>query len=233
MNNMQAIKTKSSKGLGYHFLPRRFQRANILTWLKRVHAWTGVWGALLFLLVGISGFLLNHHSLLEIDTGPPEITQLILEVDPERMTSPDTFAGWVKDELQIKTEPSQPSKKKAKPATFAGSEREQLAEWRVRFSGPNASLEASYIVGANIASITSRQNNVLALLKNLHKGSGLGIAWILFFDALTGALIFMSITGILLWSKLHGSRLVGIGLLFGGVMAAVLAAIPSILMPAI
>ena len=53
---------------GLLFVPKRWQRAAVLQWLKRIHAWTGLWGALLFLLLGTSGVLLNHRSILKIET---------------------------------------------------------------------------------------------------------------------------------------------------------------------
>ena len=53
---------------GLLFLPRGWQRADALRWLKKVHAWTGFWGAVLFLMMGTSGFLLNHRSILKIET---------------------------------------------------------------------------------------------------------------------------------------------------------------------
>lgn len=51
------------------FLPRFANRTDVIQWLKRIHAWTGFWGALIFLLLGTSGLLLNHRSTLKIDTG--------------------------------------------------------------------------------------------------------------------------------------------------------------------
>ena len=53
---------------GLLFVPKSWQRVKIINWLKRIHAWAGFWGALLFLLMGTSGFLLNHRDKLKIDT---------------------------------------------------------------------------------------------------------------------------------------------------------------------
>lgn len=43
---------------GLFFVPRKWQTATLIKWLKRIHAWSGFWGAVLFLLMGTSGFLL-------------------------------------------------------------------------------------------------------------------------------------------------------------------------------
>src|SRR5690349_20141788 len=42
------------------FLPDALRKGSLLKWLKRVHAWLGLWGAVLGLLFGVTGILLNH-----------------------------------------------------------------------------------------------------------------------------------------------------------------------------
>ena len=42
------------------------RRQRALRWLRQAHGWIGLWGALLGLLFGISGFLLNHRNLLKL-----------------------------------------------------------------------------------------------------------------------------------------------------------------------
>ena len=54
--------------------------------------------------------------------------------------------------------------------------------------------------------------NLLATLNRLHMATGASAAWILLTDTLAGALIALSLTGILLWTKLHGSRLLALGI---------------------
>ena len=48
---------------------------------------------------------------------------------------------------------------------------------------------------------------MFALLTRLHKGVGMGVGWVLLADTLAGGLVFLSLTGLLLWTRLHGSRL--------------------------
>jgi uncharacterized protein len=75
------------------FVPARLQRTHILIWLKRVHAWTGLWGAALFLLLGVSGFLLNHRNVLKIEAGAPvELSEVALPVAPGTIVD-DTGPG--------------------------------------------------------------------------------------------------------------------------------------------
>ena len=40
----------------------RSRRATFIKWLRKVHGWVGLWGAVLGLLFGTTGFLLNHRG---------------------------------------------------------------------------------------------------------------------------------------------------------------------------
>ena len=46
----------------------------------------------------------------------------------------------------------------------------------------------------------------------MHKGVGMNIGWILLVDSFAGAMLLLSITGVLLWTKMRGSRLALVGL---------------------
>ena len=47
-------------------LDPRSRRGIFLKWLRKTHAWIGLWGAALGLLFGITGILQNHRSILKI-----------------------------------------------------------------------------------------------------------------------------------------------------------------------
>ena len=57
-------------------------------------------------------------------------------------------------------------------------------------------------------------NGFIATLTNLHKGVGMPVPWILLIDTLAGSLIFLSISGAILWWETHRRRLVGL-VIFG------------------
>jgi hypothetical protein len=59
--------------------------------------------------------------------------------------------------------------------------------------------------------------NAWALLTRLHTGTGATAAWVLLVDTLAGALITLALSGLLLWSRLHGSRLTALGIALGSV----------------
>jgi hypothetical protein len=80
---------------------------------------------------------------------------------------------------------------------------------------PDAKVTVTYVPGANHATAKREATGFLGTLKNLHKGVGLPIAWVLLIDTIAGALVTMAVTGFLLWSRLHGTRLLA-GVLVGG-----------------
>jgi uncharacterized protein len=54
------------------------------------------------------------------------------------------------------------------------------------------------------------------------------MVWVLFLDTIAGALIVMSLTGFLLWTRLHGPRLLAGGLVGGSLALAAWAVLPNL-----
>lgn len=220
---------------GLFFVPGTWQSPKFLRWLKRVHAWTGFWGALFFLMMGISGFLLNHRGQMKIDTGEPvEVSTVQLPIVPGTITDADGLGKWAKKTLDLPVKAQAPkgapaegaaraAKATSETARFMGKDVGKVESWTRSFNMPDARVTVDYVPGANHVTAKRENNGVLGTLKNLHKGVGLPIAWVLFIDTIAGALITMALTGFLLWTRLHGSRLLA-GALAGGALAWALAA---------
>ena len=224
---------------GLLFVPKSWQRAKVINWLKRIHAWTGFWGALIFLLMGTSGFLLNHRDTLKIDTGKPvEVSAMTIAVAPGTITDADGLGRWAKRTLGIKAEAKPP---RAGPSDgpgrgrgegagrargegagrdagpdrrFMGRKLPETEQWTRVFNLADGKVTVEYVPGATFVSAKREDAGALNTMKNLHKGVGLSVVWVLFLDTVAGALITMSLTGFLLWSRLHGGRL-----LAGGIVA--------------
>lgn len=216
------------------FLPRFANRTEVIQWLKRIHAWTGFWGALAFLLLGTSGLLLNHRSTLKIDTGAPrEVMEASIAVDPALIASPEDLGKWAQSEFGTALEPRAP-RNEAPPAR-GGGERVQLmgkdvqeaVVWKQAFNGANGVLTVEYTPGSAAVKATKSEQNGWGVLKNMHKGSGMNWIWVLFIDTMAGGLIAMSLTGALLWSRLHGPRLAAVGIVTVSLLLAVFAAWPG------
>lgn len=203
---------------GLLFFPHKWQRGHVVRWLKRVHAWTGFWGAILFLLLGISGVLLNHRDILKIDTGEPvEVSEMDIAVPAGSFNDDKALGKWAKAEFNLASEarPPKGDKGKSKPKVFLGKERSEPEKWELNFNHPNGRVTVTHVQGSASVAVKQNSQNALGFIKNLHKGSGVGIAWVLFMDTIAGALIAMALTGFLLWSRLHGGRLLAGSLLIG------------------
>lgn len=209
---------------GLLFFPSKWQRVRVIRWLKRIHAWTGFWGAILFLLLGISGVLLNHRDILKIETGEPlEVSAMDIAVPAGSIRDEKALGTWAKVEFNLQTEARPPrgeggkakGKGKNEAKTFLGKKRPEAEKWELNFNHPNGRLTVEYVKGAGSVAVKQSRQNVFGFIKSLHKGSGVGVAWILFMDSIAGALIATAITGFLLWSRLHGGRLVAGAVLLG------------------
>jgi len=223
---------------GLLFVPSRWQRADFIRWLKKVHAWTGFWGALLFFMLGLSGVLLNHRSIMKIDTGEAvEVSAMDVAVDPALLPDRDALGRWAAKELDLTAEPRVPRRKGGEEEvsqgrerkSFLGRELQEAKKWELVFSQANGKVAVEYVPGSSSISVRQEADNLLGVLKNLHKGSGLGVLWVLFLDTIAGALVAMSLTGFLLWTRLHGSRLVAGGIVAASLGLAVTATWPHLL----
>jgi len=122
------------------------------------------------------------------------------------------LALWLQVQLSIDREASKISIDPEKTVTWADQNLQQPSQWRIDFHSPQQSVTAEYWVGNTYVSIKRQDANAFAFITRLHKGVGMGTAWVLLADTLAGGLVFLSLTGLLLWTKLHGSRLAMAGL---------------------
>lgn len=188
------------------------KRIHWLKWLRRFHAWIGLWGAVFGLLFGISGFLLNHRVIMKIPALHLEQSQIELALPTPAPANAEALASWLQTQLNIDRTASKIASEPEKTVTWSGQSYQQPASWRVEFHNPKRSVSAEYWLGNNYVTVKKQDANVFAFIARLHKGVGLGAGWVLLVDSFAGGLIFLSLTGLLLWTKLHGSKLVMAGL---------------------
>lgn len=182
-------------------------RGTFIRWLRKTHGWIGLWGAVLGLLFGSTGFLLNHRAVMKISVAEYEKSEIELALPKPIPANAEALGVWLQSRLAIKQAPLKVSSEPAKEIIWAGKEVGQPAFWKVDFHNPKQSFTAEYWVGNNFVTIKRQDANVFAFLTRLHKGVGLGTGWILLADSLAGALVLLSFTGVLLWTKMRGSRL--------------------------
>ena len=181
-------------------------------------------------MLGVTGVLLNHRSIWKIDTGEPqEVSAMNLAVASGRIADEKALGIWAKQEFGLPTEPRAPRKKDDGKKAFLGKARDEAPKWAQQFSHPNGRITVEYIPGSTSVAVKQEATNALGLVKNLHMSNGVGLAWVLFMDSIAGALIAMSLTGFLLWTRLHGGRLVAGGIMIGSVTAGAAAIFPFLL----
>ena len=197
-------------------LQGRLRRIAFTHWLRKTHGYFGLWGATLGLLFGTSGIWLNHRAVLQL---PPmgmtrSSTELALP-DPAPANA-QALAVWLQGQLgldrpatQIKVEPARPVAWAAKGDKNALTQPEH---WTIAFNGPHASVQAETWAGNRSASVRRVDNGFIATLTNLHKGSGMPVAWILLVDTLAGSLILLSLSGLALWVMTKRRRALGLAI---------------------
>ena len=213
---------KTAKAGGYLFVPRSWQKQSVILWLRRTHAWTGVFGAIFFFCLGLTGFYLNHRTAtLHIDGGSTRVVgEVNIGVDPGLITDETSLVAWMRDTLDAKGEVARRRGAPGGQVQFRGGQVDQPQTLSVSLRGPNATLSTTYVVGSNMATVKETNPSLLKGLIDLHKVIGVGAGFILLMDAMAGAMIFMSVTGVLLWTRLHGPRLLAVGLMGGVVILA-------------
>ena len=211
------------------------RRLAFVRWVRRTHGWFGLWGAILGLLMGFSGIWLNHRNVLKLELPGQQQINGQLELPDPRPATIDALAAWLQQTLKLdgpannmRVDRSRPvawTERNVDKGTDRPGERRSLMQperWTLNFGGPNRIIQAEYWVGNKSVGVRTTENGFVATLTNLHKGVGMPVPWILLIDTLAGSLIFLSISGAILWWETHRRRLVGLAI-FGVSVAATVA----------
>ena len=201
------------------------QRANTIRLLRKIHGWLGLWGALLGLLFGVSGFVLNHRAVMKIPAMKMEESEIQLAVILPAPQNQKEFIKFIQSELNIHHDPVKPKGDKggkpAREARFMDKSVKQPETFKVDFQMPQARIQAEYVAGNQFATVKREDANVWSFIARMHKGVGANAAWVLLADTIAGALLVLSITGVLLWTKMRGSRLAMVSLIGGSTLVTV------------
>lgn len=198
---------------GHLFVPRRFHRPALLKWLRRTHAWFGLWGAILGLLFGVTGILLNHRAVMKIPAANNTETEWQIELSDSAPVDASMLAHFLQTELKLNRPPATLSTTPGQSAPWGNGKVRQPERWQINFVTPNETVMTDYWVGNRAVSVRRLEPNAFAWLTRLHMSTGAGAGWILLADTLAGGMIVLALTGILLWTRLHGPRLAALGLI--------------------
>jgi hypothetical protein len=208
------------------------RRLAFVRWVRRTHGWFGLWGAILGLLMGFSGIWLNHRAVLKLQLPNQQQLNAQLELPDPRPPTIDDMAAWLQRTLKLDGPVNNMRVERSRPVAWMekgaeqGGERRALIQperWTLNFGGPDRIIQVEYWVGNKSVGVRTMENGFVATLTNLHKGVGMPVPWILLIDTLAGSLIFLSISGVILWWETNRRRLVGLTIF--GVSVAVTVAI--------
>lgn len=199
----------------------RSRRARLLGWLRKTHLYVGLWGALLGLLFGVTGILLNHRAILKLPVEKTIQKTVQLPVPATPWAGPEELATWLQGELGFP--PEQVTQVKAQPArivVWGDREVSQPERWSVNLQNPRRGVAAEYFVGNRFVKLDQVDATPIGTLTRLHMAVGVNAFWVLLSDTIAGSLILLSLTGLLLWTQLRTLHTVGVLTSVGAVVAA-------------
>jgi uncharacterized protein len=182
-------------------------RSKALAWLRRTHLYLGLWGAVMGLLFGATGIVLNHRAVLRIPVEKVTQSTAQLPIPAAGLANVDAMAAWLAAELGFR--PEQVVLRKAQPAqAVAWGEREvmQPERWTVTLHSPSRGVSAEYYAGNRSVRLEQANATPIGWLTRMHMSVGASAAWVLLADSIAGSFILLSITGLLLWTKLNTLR---------------------------
>ena len=113
------------------------RKVAFVRWVRHTHGWFGLWGALLGLMMGVSGVWLNHRAVLKLPLPDQHRSDGRLTVPEPRPATADAMAAWLQQSL-----------KADRPAVNVRVERGRAAPWAERGGeGRGAELSASTLPG--------------------------------------------------------------------------------------
>jgi hypothetical protein len=192
--------------------PAPSRRAIVLKWLRRMHGWIGLWGAVLGLLFGGTGILLNHRDVLRIPAAQFRESTVQVPLPSPPPATPQALAAWLKTALKLEPEARRVLVEPAHPVPWGDRSLQQPARWSASFTSPSGNVQAEYWVGNRVVTLRRSDANVFATLANLHKGVGMGMGWVLLVDTLAGSIILLSLSGVVLWALTTRRRALGVAI---------------------
>jgi hypothetical protein len=198
--------------------------AAFLRWLRAIHLYVGLWGAGLGFFFGATGMLMSHRAIMKIPVEKVVQRSAQLQLpDPSlhRFASADDMAQWLRTELKfdnaahirVKTDPP-------KRVIWADREVEQPARWTFNLQSPKRGLSAEYFVGNRFIKVEMQDATPIGTLMRLHTSNGVSAFWVLLADTISGGLLVLSVTGLLLWSRLRPIKLSTVTLALSALLAS-------------
>ena len=164
---------------------------------RTMHLWHWISAAVCFAaltLFTVTGITLNHASAISAEPAvssgsaqvPEALRGLLAAGGAESEKPPADIAAWAEDAFEL-------------------SLRDATAEWSeeelyLSAPGPGRDAWVSIDRASGVAKFEKTDRGWLAYFNDLHKGRNTGITWTIFIDVVAVAILFFSLTGlVLLW----------------------------------
>lgn len=179
-------------------------------------------GAAAGIIIGISGITLNHRAVLNARL-PTDITNYQVTAPVDGFASQAEFDRFVQISLDLNGPPRERRGPAARPSAVELGDRlvEQPRRFEAYYASAREVVEADYVNGNRFIDIVHTERGFFSTLNRLHLASNTGPVWVAIIDVFSIALVVFSITGLLLWSRLTGPRLLAIGLAGSTLLATV------------
>ena len=168
---------------------------------RQVHLWIGAWGALAAILYGFTGLVMNHRFAWQVPQGenvPAEPVRV--SVPDAARASPDALAAWLlrEHQLQALSRRVQPPKDKV---PLGAGHAPAPEKWTLSGGSARDAWNVEYTAGDASVEVKRTSHGWLSAFNRLHKSQGGGLAWIALGDSFALAMIFLGLTGLVLWAR--------------------------------
>ena len=216
------------KSSGYPLVTKPFRTSKWMDWLRIVHAWLGIWGAVACLIFGVSTIALLHPELFPAGEPVTEISSL--EVPASGIASNEELAAFVAGEMGFVStaELGEPQRRGGGAARLQaaaamgggmGRARSSRPMYIATFSSIGREVRATFVEGNESIEVTETTQTLLRTINLMHLGRRARTGWTILGDIFSVAVVLLAITGFFLWNVFSGPRaaalsLFGIGLIF-------------------
>ena len=181
--------------------------------VRQLHLWVGAWGALAAILYGFTGLVMNHRFALNLPQGesvPAEPVRVSVPV--EARASTDALAAWLQREhgLDALVKRVQPPKDKVPVGTGHGAQPEK---WTLSGGSARDAWNVEYTAGDASVEVKRTAHGWLSAFNRLHKTQGGGLAWIALGDSFALAMMFLGLSGLVLWARGRSPRQMALSVL--------------------
>lgn len=197
------------------------KRAAFLRWLRQAHGWLGLWGAVMGFLIGVTGILLVHRSVLKIPVSKGEQTVVQYKLTQVPGSALE-LGGLISKEFNYAGREPRIKIEKSRPVAWNNVGVEQPERWEINFTHPSRAAKVEYFVGNSYVRIEKYDATVIGTMTRLHMATGVDAYWVLLLDSIAASLMLLALTGTLLWTQLKLPRMGTAAVIVGApVLAAV------------